>query len=95
MGYKLTSNYRWYLVPEEPPVFSRIYYIENVPYDVDILKKEDHLDKLTQANANKGIKADDLFKGSDYLIAEMMHPLLFELEIDNPEELPTDYAAET
>lgn len=93
MGYKLSSNYRWYIVPKEPSSLAKVYYIEGIPYDIDRLEKEDHPDAVIEANANIGLKADDIFKKSDYLIAEMMHPLLFELDLENPDELPTDYAA--
>lgn len=93
MGYKLSTNYRWYLVPKEPSTLAKVYYIEGIPYDVDKLEKEDNPEAVIEANANIGLKSDVLFMKSDYLIAEMMHPLLFELDIDNPEELPTDYAA--
>jgi hypothetical protein len=94
MGFKLSSDYRWYYVPEERAAsLVKVYYIENIPYDVDVISKEENLDAATEANSKIGLKADDLFRKSDYLIAEMMHPLLFELEIENPEELPNDYAA--
>jgi hypothetical protein len=31
-----------------------------------------------------------MYRWSNYLIDEMCHPLLFELQIENPEELPKD-----
>jgi hypothetical protein len=95
MGFKLTSCYRWYHIPKEPPSLVKVYCIEGIPYEFDLVEKiqQDNPEILTDANSNKGIHADDVFKKSDYLIAEMMHPLLFELDLENPEELPTDYAA--
>ncbi len=95
MGYKLSSGYRWYHIPKEPPSLVKVYFIENIPYEFDILEQiqQDNPEVISEANAEKGLHADEIFKKSDYLIAEMMHPLLFELELENPEELPTDYAA--
>lgn len=93
MGYKLSSNYRWYLVPKEPSVLSKVYYIEGIPYDVDVIEDKKNLNFIDEADSTPGLKSDDLFRKSDYLIAEMMHPLLFELDLENPEELPTDYAS--
>jgi hypothetical protein len=55
------------------------------------LTKEENLQAINEANSQMSLKADDLFKYSDYLISEMVHPMLFELELENPEELPADY----
>jgi len=95
MGYKLSSNYRWYIAPKETPSLAKVYYIEGIPYEFDIVEEnqKNDLTIIKEADSNKRLKSEDIFKKSDYLIAEMMHPLLFELEIENPEELPTDYAA--
>ena len=34
--------------------------------------------------------SEDLYAWSDYLIMEECHPLMFELELENPEALPQD-----
>jgi hypothetical protein len=91
VGYKLSSNYRWYLIPKEPIILARVYYIEGIPFDLDEINKEENLNAINEANSQMSLKADDLFKYSDYLISEMVHPMLFELELENPEELPADY----
>jgi hypothetical protein len=93
MGYKITSNYRWYLIPKEPTILVKVYYIEGIPFDFDQIEDADrnnNLKAIQEADSNIGVKAEDIFKKSDYLIAEMMHPLLFELELANPEEMPTE-----
>jgi len=94
MGYKLSSGYRWYHVPKEPPSLVKVYYIEGIPYEFDMLEQiqKDNPEIIAEADQNSGLQADELFRKSDYLIAEMLHPLLFELEVENPEELPNDYA---
>jgi hypothetical protein len=95
MGYKLSSGYRWYQVPNEPKMLAKVYYIEGIPYEFDEVTQiqKDNPEIISEADRNKALHADDVFKKSDYLIAEMIHPLLFEVEIENPEELPNDYAA--
>jgi hypothetical protein len=92
MGYKITKNYRWYLIPKEPTSLAIFYYIENIPFDMDIIEQEGNLTAVNEANSQRSIHADDFFRYSDYLISEMAHPMLFDLEIENPEELPKDYA---
>ena len=95
MGFKLSSGYRWYYVPKEQPSLVKVYFIEGIPYEFDMLEQiqQDNPEIIAEAENSKGIHADDLFRKSDYLIAEMMHPLLFNLEVENPEELPNDYAS--
>lgn len=90
MGFRITSSYNWYLVPKEPPILAKIYYIDGMPFDLDYVEEDDPK-ILAEAEKNKGLHADEMFKKSDYLIAEMMHPLLFDVDIDNPEEMPADY----
>jgi hypothetical protein len=97
MGYKLSSGYRWYHVPKEPPSLVKVYYIEGIPYEFDMLEQiqMNNPEILAEANAAKGLHVDEMFRKSDYLIAELLHPLLFELELEleNPEELPDGYVA--
>lgn len=93
MGYKITKNYQWYLIPKEPTVLALFYYIEGIPFDMDIIDPEGNIDAVNEANKNKSIKADDFFKSSQYLIDEEVHPMIFpDLEFENPEKLPSDYA---
>lgn len=91
MGYNITKNYRWYLIPNEPPVLALFYYIQGIPFDVDILDPGENLDAISEADQNKAINADNFFRSSQYLIDEEAHPMLFLLELENPEKLPKDY----
>lgn len=93
MGYHITNSHHWYNVPKQPKEIVKVYYIEGIPFDLDHLEKiqQDNPEIISEADKNIGVHADEIFRKSDYLIAEMMHPLLFDLEIDNPEEMPGDY----
>lgn len=91
MGYKIEKSYRWYNVPKEPTVLALFYFIEGIPFDMDFIEKEGNLDAVKEADQNKAINADDFFRSSQYLIDEEAHPMLFMLELHNPEELPKDY----
>ena len=69
-----------------------MYYIENIPFAFDILEEEEKTDKwiLAEAALNKEYTMEDIFRFSDYLIAEECHPVLFELDLVNPEVLPDE-----
>jgi|TARA_R100000027_G_C2229844_1_gene88789 hypothetical protein len=86
-GYEVKSSYCWV---DSKPV--RMYFIENVPFTFDALEKEDEENKwvLAECAVNPEFTMDQIFKYSDYLIAEEMHPMLFEVPLVNPELLPDE-----
>lgn len=90
--YKLSVDYHWYNYPQKVSEIIRVFKINGVPYSYDHLVEinQNNPDIISEANKNKGIKPEDLFNGSYYLISEMAHPLLFDLEIDSPDLLPSD-----
>ena len=69
-----------------------IYFINEFPYTYDnlIKKDEENLEIILEATANHVYTEDEVYWASYYLIEEQAHPLLFELELDNPELLPAD-----
>ena len=69
-----------------------MYYIENIPFAFDILEPDEKQDKwiLSEAAINPEYTMEDIFRFSDYLIAEECHPVLFELDLVNPEVLPDE-----
>lgn len=69
-----------------------MYYIENMPFAFDVLEETEKNDKwiLSEAAINPEYTLTDIFRFSDYLIAEECHPLLFELSLLNPEILPDE-----
>ena len=56
----------------------------------DTLEREQKQDKwiLSEAAINDDYTLADILKYSDYLIAEECHPVLFELDLVNPELIP-------
>jgi hypothetical protein len=45
---------------------------------------------MEAADKQRTFDPEDLYKSSFYLIDEQAHPLMFELELENPEDLPQD-----
>lgn len=92
MDYTLTTCYRWYCVPNDPDVIIKVYCIENIPYSFDNLPEiaKSNPEILNEASHYPKITAEQMLKFSDYLILEQAHPLLFVLNIKNPEELPVE-----
>ena len=91
-GYTITSKYVFCSFPGNYETIVKMYFIENLPFSFDTLEKEELEDHWVKSEAalNPEFDLEQLDKYSDYLIQEAMHPLLFELELLNPELLPDD-----
>lgn len=90
--YNLSIDYHWYNDLAKKTEIVKVFKINNVPYSFDRLPEieQNNPDVINIANKNKGINSEQMFLSSYYLTAEMMHPLLFDLEIDSPDLLPQD-----
>ena len=90
MKFKITTSYNYYTIPGEDRVIAKFYCINSIPFTFDELDENEQADpaKIKMADANYRYNAEQIFKCSNYLILEEAHPLVFNLELDNPEELP-------
>jgi hypothetical protein len=81
---------RKHVFVDDVPVL--MYYVESMPFAFDVLEDEEKENKwiLCEAANNEEYTMEDLFKFSDYLIAEECHPMLFDLDLVNPEVLPDE-----
>ena len=66
-----------------------MYFINGMPYTFDDVEESIYYDHeiIEWADGNTKYDIDDLYRASQYLIAEQCHPLLFDLELHNPEIL--------
>ena len=89
MSYKITKEYCWY---NNGTQIVLMYFINNVPFTFDELPDGHLYDQnlLKEADNNKTYNPEDLFLSSFYLIDEEAHPLLFDMDLENPEDLPQD-----
>ena len=87
--FKYTISRKHCFVDNEPVL---MYFVENMPFAFDVLEREQKEDKwiLSEAALNPEFTLEDIFRYSDYLIAEECHPVLFELDLVNPEVLPDE-----
>ena len=69
-----------------------MYFIEGFSFTFDEVTPEieNDLQSIHIANNNKTYTYEDLYKESGYLVMEEAHPCLFEMNIENPEQLPQD-----
>lgn len=70
----------------------RMYFIQSIPYTFDELPLiiQDHPQIQTEALEGYDYDMELLYKWSLYLMDEEMHPLAFDLKVDNPALLPQD-----
>ena len=85
MKYKIT---RKHVFLDKDPVL--MYFIENMAFAFDVLDKIDREDKwiLAEAAINEEYSLKDVIRSSEYLLQEECHPVIFELDLVNPELIP-------
>lgn len=90
--YNLTIDYHWYLDLDKTKEIVKVFMINGFIYSFDRIPEieKNNPEIVTAANKNKEITSEQMFLSSYYLVAEMAHPLMFDLEIDHPELLPKD-----
>ena len=89
MKYRIDTRYVWY---NEGSQIVLMYFINGIPFTFDDVPDSYmyDLEILELADNERRYNSDDLYKSSFYLIDEQCHPMLFELELENPEILPQD-----
>tara|TARA_B100000287_G_scaffold79002_2_gene71167 strand:+ start:483 stop:746 length:264 start_codon:yes stop_codon:yes gene_type:complete len=68
-----------------------MWYIQGIPFTFDELPEPMAIEEIQQeAASNQSYTMDDMYRYSQYLIAEACHPLLFPIEqfVENMEEVP-------
>ena len=70
----------------------RMYFIQDMPYTFDELPQiiQDHPSVQSEALLGKDWDDEELYRTSSYLMAEECHPLVFNIQLDNPQLLPQD-----
>ena len=89
MSFKYNVDKRHVFVDNQPVL---MYFIQEIPFAMDELTLQQKQDKwiLSEAAINPEYTLQDIFRWSDYLIAEECHPVIFDLDIVNPEVLPDE-----
>lgn len=91
MKYTLSTSYRWIDTKEESFIV-KMYFIQEVPYTFDelpdVMQNDSNI--VLEASSNHRYSDEELYQSSVYLTQELCHPLMYELELVNPELLPID-----
>ena len=89
MAYRIDYAYCWY---NEGSMIVKMYFINQIPFTFDELP-DGHLydqDLINLADKERSFEPEDLYRNSFYLIDEEVHPCLFPVELENPEDMPDD-----
>jgi hypothetical protein len=89
MKYRIDARYCWY---NRGTQLVLMYFINQVPFTFDDVPDSYIYDPeiLEIADNERRFEPEDLYKSSFYLIDEECHPMLFEVELENPEMMPAD-----
>ena len=88
MKYKITHSYNWYKTTEDRFII-KTYYINSVPFTFDELPSlvQDDPEIIAKAEQQLTMTPEIFYQKSFYLIDEEAHPILFEMDLENPEVL--------
>ena len=91
MSYKITTSYNWYKT-EDDKFIIKTYYINGIAFTFDELNSIDQQNPEIIQRANEHLTYDPEFfyLKSFYLIDKEAHPLLFEMDLENPQDLPDE-----
>lgn len=89
MKYRIDTVYVWY---NKGTQLVLMYFINSIAFTFDDLEDESIMDLelIKLADNERRYEPEDLYRSSYYLILEECHPLMFEVELENPEMLPVD-----
>ena len=89
MKYKIDAAYCWY---NKGTQIVLMYFINHIPFTFDELPDcaMQDLEVIHLADQQLRYDPEDLYRSSFYLIDELCHPMLFDVELENPEMLPVD-----
>jgi hypothetical protein len=89
--YKITHSFNWYETDTERSII-KTYSINHIPFTFDDLIDivQDDPEIIKKANEQLTLTPEIFYLKSFYLIDEEAHPLLFEMNLENPEHLPQD-----
>ena len=93
MSHRIITSYRWLRDDESGDTrMVLMYFIEGFSFTFDEVTEdeENDLQNINIADNNKTYTYEDLYRESGYLVMEEAHPCLFEMDIENPEQLPLD-----
>lgn len=91
MKYKITHSYNWYATDTERSII-KTYSINHIPFTFDNLADivQDNPEVIKKANEQLTLTPEIFYLKSFYLIDEECHPCLFEVDLENPEDMPQD-----
>jgi hypothetical protein len=91
MKYKITHSYNWYATDTERSII-KTYSINHIPFTFDNLADivQDDPEVIKKANEQLTLNPEIFYLKSFYLIDEECHPCLFEVDLENPEDMPQD-----
>tara|TARA_B100002019_G_C20820135_1_gene380179 strand:- start:208 stop:477 length:270 start_codon:yes stop_codon:yes gene_type:complete len=89
MKYKLSTKYAWY---NQGQKLILLYCIQDIPFTFDELPEiaKENPEVLDLANNEHRWEVEEMYRASMYLMAEECHPMMFELELENPELMPVE-----
>lgn len=88
MSYKITYSYNWYKTNNERFII-KTYHINSIPFTFEELPSivQNDPEIIKRAEEQLTLSPEIFYQKSFYLIDEEAHPMIFDLDLENPEVL--------
>jgi hypothetical protein len=88
MSYRITYSYNWYKTNNERFII-KTYHINSIPFTFEELPSiaQDDPEIIKRAEEQLTLSPEIFYQKSFYLIDEEAHPMIFDLDLENPEVL--------
>lgn len=90
---RVQQSYVWYETGDHTMIV-KMYFMNYIPFTFDEIPSVAREDPevIMEANKNKVITDEQLYKSSSYLTEELAMPLIYEMDLENPQDLPDSNA---
>ena len=93
MGYEIQTAFVYL---DDKTKIVKMYFIQGMPFTFDELNDDitSNPEYTAKADRERVFSMEDVYKSSFYLIDEQAHPMIYQVDLENPEELPEDFSEE-
>ena len=93
MGYEIQTAFVYL---DDKTKIVKMYFIQGMPFTFDELNDDvtSNPEYTAKADRERVFSMEDVYKSSFYLIDEQAHPMIYQIDLENPEELPEDFSEE-
>ena len=86
---RVQQSYVWYETQNHTMIV-KMYFLNYIPFTFDEIPSVamDDPEVVMEANKNNVVTCEQLYRSASYLTEELAMPLIYEMDLENPQDLP-------